>query len=364
MNVMAKRPQQGLSIVELMVALLLASVLTVGLVQIFTSNSQTFRLNEASARLQESGRVASDILARAVRNADYWGCAQPDGDAGEVRSMLNETDDFNFNNFTSGLAGASHLDDPNIYNAVPRSDVVTFGGIDGNAVLSTTDQTPTNSATIFVGEDPSGQIGDGEVVLISDCRAADMFQVTNVQKNALVANTGGKWNPGNETQTQSDYDAGASILRPMRQTFYVHENDQGERFLVFNPLQTQQTDTTTVGELEGGIELVSHVRDLRIQFGAPSGSGTAVDTWRRPGQAVGDNNPSAQGEEVADDALAVRFSFLVRSPEDNLLEDPQTYCYPGWLDCEGDPTLLTTAPDRRLYRVYTLTASMRNRLEN
>lgn len=363
MNVMAKRAQQGLSIVELMVALLLASVLTVGLIQIFTSNSQTFRLNEASARLQESGRVASDILARAVRNADYWGCAQPDGDAGQVRSMLKETTAFNFDNFTSGLAGASHLDDPNIYGAVPRSDVVTFGGIDGNATLSTTEQTPNNSATIFVGEDPSGHFQVDEIVLISDCRAADMFQISNVQNNALVANKGSN-EPGNATQTQSDYDAGASILRPMRQSFYVHENDVGERFLVFNPVQTQDTSTSNVGDLEGAIELVSHVRDLRIQFGAPSGSGTAVDTWRRPGQAVGDDNPSAQGEEVADDALAVRFSFLVRSPEDNLLEDPQTYCYPGWLDCEGDPTLLTTAPDRRLYRVYTLTASMRNRLEN
>ncbi|MDX1588981.1 MAG: PilW family protein [Oleiphilaceae bacterium] len=357
------RIQTGLSMVELMVALLLAGVLTTGLVQIFTSNSQTFRLNEASARIQESGRLASDILARAVRNADYWGCSRPGGDAGQVRSMLNDTTDFNFDNFTSGLAGASHLDDTNIYDAVTRSDVVTFGGIDGNAVLSTTEQTPNNSATIFTGEDPTGLLFDGEIILISDCRAADMFQITNVRTNGVTANTGGTFSPGNATQTQSDYDAGAVILRPMRQSFYVRENDTGERFLVFNPVQVQDTSSTTVGEFEGPIELVSHIRDLRIQFGAPSGSGTVVDTWRRPGQAVGDDNPSTQGEEVADDALAVRFSFLVRSPQDNVLEDPQSYCFPGWLDCEGDSTLLTTATDRHLYRVYTLTASMRNRLE-
>lgn len=357
--------QSGLSVVELMVALLLASILTTGLVQIFTSNSQTFRLNEASARVQESGRMASDILNRAIRNADYWGCSKPSD--GRVRSMLNDSNDFVFADFVTGLYGESLAEPGNGFGAVPGTDVITFGGLDSNAALSTTAQTPNNSATIFTGQDPSGLIEEDEIVLISDCRAADMFQVTQLRtggnRPGLVANTGQN-TPGNNSQTQSDYDSGATITRPIRQSFYVAETPEDGRFLAYNPVQTRQTNDSVVGQLAGTIQLVSNIHDFQIQFGDPSGSGNAVSEWRRPGQAVGDNDPSSAGSETANDAVAVRYSFLVRSPQADVVDERQFYCFPGWLDCEGDPDLRTSADDRNLYRVYTMTATIRNRLRD
>ena len=71
--------QSGLSLIELMIALLLGTFLTVGLVQIFSSNSQSFRVVEASARAQESGRFGADILSRALRNAGFYGCFPLEG---------------------------------------------------------------------------------------------------------------------------------------------------------------------------------------------------------------------------------------------------------------------------------------------
>src|SRR5690606_31179128 len=78
--------QGGLSIIELMIALALGSVLTLGLVQIFSSNSQSFRLNDSSARVQESGRIAADILSRALRNAGFFGCFP-------INPIVNNLDD-------------------------------------------------------------------------------------------------------------------------------------------------------------------------------------------------------------------------------------------------------------------------------
>lgn len=76
------------SIVELMIAMVLASLLTIGLFQIFTSNNLTFRMTESIARTQEAGRIATEILSREIRGAGYFGCNKEN-----VVNNLDETDE-------------------------------------------------------------------------------------------------------------------------------------------------------------------------------------------------------------------------------------------------------------------------------
>ncbi len=66
-----RHKQQGLSLVELMVALTLGMVLMAGFLQIFMSVRSTYAANEASSRLQENGRFALDFLTRHARLAGY-----------------------------------------------------------------------------------------------------------------------------------------------------------------------------------------------------------------------------------------------------------------------------------------------------
>ncbi len=65
---------KGLSLIELMVALLIAAFLMLGLVQIFSASSAASRLSEGMARTQESGRFALDFLQRDIRMAGHFGC--------------------------------------------------------------------------------------------------------------------------------------------------------------------------------------------------------------------------------------------------------------------------------------------------
>jgi type IV pilus assembly protein PilW len=66
------RPQQqGLSLVELMVALVLGLVLMTGVLQVFLSSRQTYSANEAMARMQENGRFALEFISRSARLAGY-----------------------------------------------------------------------------------------------------------------------------------------------------------------------------------------------------------------------------------------------------------------------------------------------------
>lgn len=65
------KEQGGFSLVELMIAMLLGLVLIYGVINVFLSSSQTYRLQEAMFRVQESGRFALDIIAQDLRDAGF-----------------------------------------------------------------------------------------------------------------------------------------------------------------------------------------------------------------------------------------------------------------------------------------------------
>lgn len=63
--------QRGLSIVELLVAVVISMLLMTGVVQVFLSSKQTYASNEAASRLQENGRFALEFIAQSARHAGY-----------------------------------------------------------------------------------------------------------------------------------------------------------------------------------------------------------------------------------------------------------------------------------------------------
>lgn len=69
--------QKGMTLIEIMIALLLGVFLLAGVIQIFISSRETYRVQEALSRLQENGRFAMDFIGRDIRMADYRACAAP-----------------------------------------------------------------------------------------------------------------------------------------------------------------------------------------------------------------------------------------------------------------------------------------------
>ncbi|BBP81424.1 MULTISPECIES: PilW family protein [Pseudomonas] len=67
--------QKGFSIVELMIAVLISSLLLLGVVQLFSSTSSADKTSSALARAQESGRLALEIIGGDARRAGYQGCS-------------------------------------------------------------------------------------------------------------------------------------------------------------------------------------------------------------------------------------------------------------------------------------------------
>ncbi|NLY14385.1 MAG: hypothetical protein GXZ10_12315 [Gammaproteobacteria bacterium] len=63
--------QQGISIVELLVALAVGMVLIAGIMQVFLASKNTYAVNQAMSTVQENGRFALEFIARSARQAGY-----------------------------------------------------------------------------------------------------------------------------------------------------------------------------------------------------------------------------------------------------------------------------------------------------
>ncbi|TBW50993.1 hypothetical protein EZI54_17550 [Marinobacter halodurans] len=347
MIVVNRRSQAGLSLVEIMVALTLGLILTAGLIQLFVSNQRSFSLTAASGRVQESGRMASELLSKAIRNADYWGCA------GGISNAVNNLDptgsgynDATFG-FKEGLDGTDNADGSGVELAGTDSFIVR--GVGGDSNITITKVMEQASANLHVND--SSSLADDDIVYITDCRGGDIFQATNVNASngTVVHNTGnsspGNYNAGNPGCPGSNahclsqvYDEGASIYVPYFEQYYIAAGASGEPALFMR--SADYGGSGGVGSIQA-IELIEGIEDMQILYGEDLDGDYTAEVWRDAGSV------SDMGAVVA-----LRVSLLSRSQETNVAPDQPDINFFG----------KTYGGDGRLRRQYTITASIRNRI--
>ena len=94
--------QKGLSLVELMVAMVLGIVVLGGTLSIFSTTMESTRLNQALTQIQANSRFASEIISNDLKMAGYFGCA-----SSSTGSLIITADNPPTNNFAnSALHGA------------------------------------------------------------------------------------------------------------------------------------------------------------------------------------------------------------------------------------------------------------------
>ncbi|MGH8081773.1 MAG: PilW family protein [Lysobacter sp.] len=136
----AATAQRGLSLIELMIALLLSGVLMLGLIQIFSASRASYALAHGAARVQESARFAFDVLQRDLRQAGQFGCTSDQAHFQYGGRSFREL-------FLSDRADYATLPDVDHKNAL-RFDLSLFGY---EAANSGRGQTVTVPATPVAG---------------------------------------------------------------------------------------------------------------------------------------------------------------------------------------------------------------------
>ncbi|MDX1634636.1 MAG: PilW family protein [Marinobacter sp.] len=337
--------QRGLSLIEFMIAGLIGLILTVGLVQIFVSNRQAFDTTAASANVQETARIGTEIISKAVRNADYWGCV----DNANVFNNLDDTGagyDADILGFGSGLEGADNNAD-GTDAIVDGTDSITVRGTRGSAGITIDSPMPTSSANLDVTS--ASLISEGDIVVLTNCQGGDIFQVTKLPPGGdkIQHNGGNSVSPGNGKNASGCgtanclsqiYDVGASVLLPYTETYFVGTGASGGPALF---MRTGVLSGASVGGVQT-VELIDGVENMQILYGEDTNGDGAANAYRTAA-AVAD----------MEDVVSVRVSLLIRSSQERVLDSAQALTFNG---------TAVDGSDLRLRRVYTLTSTIRNRM--
>jgi type IV pilus assembly protein PilW len=357
--------QRGVSIIEMLVALAISLVLAAGIYQVFVGSTTSYSLNEDLSRLQENGRFAMYTLRREVTGAGFLGCFQ---DINSVTSTLKNSDSFTFR-FTEAVYGLEATGDNvwadnesgvnpaatgtgsknlNITDPVSGSDILVMRGVDPDlsVVMESPIPNPSISADMKV---PNGTPGiyDNDILMITDCEHASIFQVTNYTQpsgNIVHAAPGG-CNPAygandypcNDTKDLGHvYEAGAEIYRPRTVVIYVRDNGAGHLSLY------RKVGVKPVEELVEGVE------NMQVRYG--------VDTT---GDRAADEYLAADALSDWSRVVSVRIRLLMRTVDDILRGPVDTNTY----DVDGDGVAEYNPPaDRRMRQVVGGTMGLRNRL--
>ena len=122
--------QKGLSIVELMVALLLGLFLVSGVTGMYISSKQTYRMTDNLSRLQESMRFSLEFMSKDIRMAGYLPCRFPPTN---TNALINGTNFWFLDYFNFGIRGyeganptPASFPPEIIADVVPGSDAVAI----------------------------------------------------------------------------------------------------------------------------------------------------------------------------------------------------------------------------------------------
>lgn len=385
MNVAAtacrKSTAKGVSLVELMIAIAIGSLLLLGLVQVFSASRAAYQTSEGLGRVQESGRFAIDYLMRDIRMAGHFGCVNDQahwvkGTGDLVNHFGSAVDALDFNRSivgyeASGTAPGDSLQigggaatwspglppEINALNPSPGSDIISLRYLvgEGLPVQALATITGTSSTEVEFTGGRIEALTDGGVAAptlfaVSDCSQVDVFP-GEINGN-LVRSDGADFAAryGTVPSSQTLLHRAESII------YYVAPGASGRR-----ALWRARADENGAYPAGGREELIDGVESLQFLYGRDSTVDISKDT-----PPVGNINQQDTAAGVGADAAQwlrvglVQVGVLVASP------DPAGASEPVGDDQQPRVLGVRFAPadthDARYRGAYEVTVAVRNRL--
>lgn len=326
--------QRGLSLVEMMVAMVIGLLLIGGVIQIFASNKQGYLTHEALSRIQENGRYAMEIMSRNVRMAGFTGCAALDTVEPNVIANNPPAGGLRASTAVLGYEYDGSSWDPAYTGApsgvVANTDLVTVNrGADCGAYL-VGNMTAVN-ANIQINADNICNFQANDVIIISDCSSTDIFRASSVSSDSgsgrvTIAHAN---NQNSSNRLSKPYGTDARIFKLSTYDYYVKLNAS-------NPPQP----TLYVREDGTESELVEGVEDMQISYGVDTTGDRAADSY-------------VDADAVTDwgDVASVRVALGLRSINDYVALTETSYSFNG-----------VNVTNRHLRKAMSATIGVRNRL--
>ncbi|MDX1799912.1 MAG: PilW family protein [Marinobacter sp.] len=281
--------QQGFSLVELMISLVLGLLLSAGVVTVFLSSKKAYQTQDAVSQIQENARFAEEFIARDTRMAGYSGCSNEMPTANVIQNAGANV--LNFDRGIEGFDGDSGTIPTMFSDALAGSDVLVIHQTELNSELVVTKHNP-NSAQIDVTNPHTFKPGTIMMIVDANCSGRGIFVVTGPTNNNgnatnVVHNTGntfsysdGSSGVGNCTKSlkgnfdcsnlsaasNTAYTDGSSVFALNTIAFYIQ--DPAKNTALTSPTLYKVTFSDQFSTGSSTLEpLVEGVSDLDILYG-------------------------------------------------------------------------------------------------
>lgn len=366
---MKHRPNKhpaGFTIIELLIGLALSGVIILAVTSVFLSNAQTYRLNVAQSQIQESGRLAIELLSQDIHMAGTWSCAgnslEPENGNVDISSddlspgffrntlnpvaasaagyfqryevpitghqRVNNNWDNDANNNLQFIIGASVPDNTSDILTIRRGGSRTFditpNSYSSNAIGANVSFTSNALANELEWDEPLFLIGPqcnyGAVVAVNRAANGDITLTDN------AAIPGPHYESGYLGQAVSTtYFIAQSAINPDLNALWVYSNGGDNN-----------------GDAE---ELLTGVQAMRIHYGIGNAE---VDQYVRSSNV---NNWN--------DVRAIRIQLITAGDPPNVSDNPQNFTLVNFDDAND----IIALPGNRIGQSFTTTVTIRNRFQ-
>lgn len=354
-----RRKQNGLTLIELMIAMVIGLLLLGGTISMFISNKRVYKEQENMGRLQENARFALGLLMHDIRMAGYTGCNDQIG---------------NVDNHVNGATGANLLD---FSNAVEGSESAANWQPSGSTDVTASMKSGTDGISVRYLEDTGLEIEppymvttasalhastdnglvEGEIVGVADCDSADVFQISNSNPSGsgTVDHNTGTGSPGNATKDlQKKYLGDATIVRFVARRYFIGTGAWGGPSLFRNHYAQDKDDSDGDGDttevIQHSQELIEGVENMQILYGMDTTGDRVADTYLKASNVTSWPN-----------VVSVRLALLMRTIERNTQIDPDTAVHSMLGGSGGGGATVGPVNDYHRRRVFTTTIQIRNR---
>ncbi len=295
----------GFSLVELLVALVLASLLLAGIARVFVNSKQGYRVQESASRMQENIRIAVDYFGRNLRLADLWGGVEAgqvsligapvyNGPGGCEHAWILDTAG-GVHGYAGGARAPAGLPPGCLSDYVPGSDALAIRYANPDAYVSTAQLRATGAANALK---PNGRY----------------YLRTRVGERALLFDVTSDASRNRAVNIELPGSADDGVLSYQYQTllFYLRNVDFGRGPVPTLNMLRLQSDSLQAEQLVDGIEM------LTFSYGVDSDDDGLVDGYRSAADI-------GQWQQV----LSVRVAFIARGDELDDYVDSQEYPIAG-----------------------------------
>lgn len=314
-----RRSQLGLTLVELMVGLVISIVVSLAAAALYLATRESTRAAQGHSDINETGKIALDMIGRELQKAGFY-----------PAQFATPTDVAHAGKYYNGKANAKVAFDTGLY------------GCDGAVYKPSTHDCDTATAgdpdSVIINYFSSPEFGTS--VLLGNTNDCNRLPVSGDADNAAKTAAGLPLFVSNRfglvatTYTTPD---GSTVNT---KSLYCHGNGA-------------DTDATLQPAIQG-------IEDLVIRYGVGPGGSTQSPTKFLTAANVSAEATSTEGQKPWQRVTAVSVCIVVRSLENNRVED-KSGSLRTYKNCRGGTTSMPTT-NRYLYKSYERVYAIRNNL--